>query len=162
VYVPGPVLGAEDVPCLRDMGEQRIVAQMLPMMRIEATEGPLDLRAGAHDGPVHVNRQPRETPRGQGLDDEIMIEFHERREPRLRELLEPVAHGPGGRETGQAAEPRDQRIAGEILQMLQSARSDVEQPDHQQREARAAVVTRDRGKRGAQTRDDRQFSGSSD
>jgi hypothetical protein len=36
------------------VSQQRIVAEMFPVMEIEATEGPLDLGAGAHDGAVDV------------------------------------------------------------------------------------------------------------
>jgi hypothetical protein len=42
--------------------------------------------------------------------------------------------------------------------MLQAARADVEQPDHQQGETRAAVVARDCGERGPQSCDDRQLA----
>lgn len=126
-------------------------------MRVEATERPLDLGAGRHDGPVDIDRQPRQTPGAQRFDNEIVIELHERRERGLSELLEPIAHRPAARETRQATEPADQRIADEILQMLQAARADVEQAHHQQRQARAAVVTRDRGERGPQPDNDVQF-----
>jgi hypothetical protein len=146
-----------DVAGLGDVGEQRVVAEMFPMMRIETAERPLDLGAGADDGPIHVDRQPRQAPGAEGFDDEIVIEFAQRRERRLRELLEPVAHRPAARQARQAAEPRDQGIADEIRQMLQAARADVEQAHHQQRQARAAVVTRERGERGPQPNDQLQF-----
>src|SRR5581483_2002000 len=157
VHVARSVLEAQDVPRLRHMGEQWVVAQMLAMMRVEPAEGPSDLSARADHGAIHVDRQSRKTPGAEGLDDEIMIELHERRERRLRELCEPVTDGPRRRQAGQAAEPRHQRIADEILQMLKTAGANVEQADHQQRQTRAAVVTRDRSQRGPQTRDNRQL-----
>ena len=86
-----------------------------------------------------------------------MIELHEWRERRLRELLQPVAHGAGGGQPGQAAEPRDEGIADEILHVFKTAGADVEQPHDEQRNARAAIVTRDRGERRPQPRDDRQL-----
>src|SRR6266545_7003594 len=157
MHVPGPVLKARDVSCLRDVGEQRVVAGMFPVMGIEAAEGPLDLRARADDGAVDVDRQPREAARGQAFDDKIVIEFHERHERRLRELFEAIAQRASGGEARQASEPRDERIPDQILQMLQAARADVEQPEQQQREARTAVVTRELSQRATQTGDDLQF-----
>ena len=58
VDVARPVLDAQDVASLGDVGEQRVVAEVFPMMGIEAPEDPADLRPGAHDGAVDVYRQP--------------------------------------------------------------------------------------------------------
>ncbi len=61
------------------------------------------------------------------IDDEVMVELHERAQGDLRELAEPVADRAGGRDAGQAAEPGDQGIAGDIAQVLEAASPDVEQ-----------------------------------
>ena len=66
---------AEDLAGLRDVGDQRVVAQMLAMMRIETPERPLHFGPGADDGAIDVERQPRHPALGEGLDDEIVIEI---------------------------------------------------------------------------------------
>jgi hypothetical protein len=75
MHIPRAVLPPQDVSRLRDVGEQRVVTPMFPVMRIEATEGPLDLRAGRDHGAVDVNREPGKPASRHGLDDEIVIEF---------------------------------------------------------------------------------------
>ena len=140
--VAGPVLQPQDVAGLGDVGEQRIVAGVLPMMGIEAAEGPADGGAGADHGAIDVDRQPRQRQARDGVDHEVVVELDQRRQRLLRELPEPVAHGARRRHARQPAEARDQRIAGEVPQVLQPARADVEQRQHQQGEPAAAVVAR--------------------
>ena len=140
--VPRAILEAQDVPGLGQMGHERVVAQGLAMMGIEAAEGPLHFGPGTHDGAVDVHRQARQPEFRDRLDHEVVVELDHRREGGLGELLEPVAHGMGGGDAGQAAEARDQRVAGEIAQVFEAPRADVEQGHHQQRQARPAVVAR--------------------
>ena len=113
------VLQADDVAGLRDVGQQRIVARILPMMRIEAPEGPADLHARPDHRAVHVDRQAGQPEAGQRLGRQLLVESHQRRQRLLRELPEPVRHGPAGRQPSQPAEARDQRIVGYMAQMLQ-------------------------------------------
>jgi hypothetical protein len=157
VHIAGPVLDPQDVTSLRDVGEQRVVAQVFPVMGIEAAEGPLHLRPGADHGAVDVDRQPRQAARGERFDDDIVIQCHERRERALRELLQPVAHRPRGRDARQAAKARDQRIARKITEVLQAPRADVEEGEHEQGKPRTAIVTRDRRQRATQTGDHREL-----
>jgi len=58
--VPRAILEAQDVASLRQVGHERVVAQVLPVMRIEAAEGPLHGGSGGHDGAVQVHRQARQ------------------------------------------------------------------------------------------------------
>ncbi len=69
-----------------------------------------------------------------------MIELDQRGQGGPRELPEPVGHGAGRRDPGQPTEARDERIAGEIAEMLQPAGTDVEQGQHEQGEPPPAVV----------------------
>src|SRR4029453_13027674 len=112
---------------------------------------------GADDGSIDIDGQPGQAPRPERFDDEFVIELDQRREGRLGELLEPVARRPVAGQRSQAAESGDQWVAHQILQMLQTAGADVEQPDDQQGETRTAVIARDRRERGAQPRDDGQL-----
>ena len=139
--VAGAILEAQDVPSLGQVGHERIVAQSLAMMRIEAAEGPLHFGPRTDDGAVDVHRQPGQAQFRDRLDHEVVIQLDQRREGRLGELLEPVAHGMGRGEAGHTAEAGDERVAGEIAQMFEAARADVEQGDHHQRQPRPAVVT---------------------
>lgn len=123
---------------------------MFPTMRIEAAKRPLDLRAGGDDGAVDVDRQARYPAGGQCFEDELVIQSHEGRERGLRELLEPVTDRARARDSGHAAEPCNQRIAGQVAEMLQAARANVEERDQEQRKACTAIVARERRQRAAQ------------
>src|SRR3989454_5963828 len=74
----------------------------------------------------------------------------------LGEALKPVAHGPGRRHLRQATEPRDERVAGEILQVLQASGPRVEEREDQQPKARAAVIPTQRCTRSPQPRGERE------
>lgn len=54
------ILQPQDVGGLRQMGQQRIVAEMFPMMRIEAAKRPRHGGAGTHHRAVDVDRQARD------------------------------------------------------------------------------------------------------
>jgi hypothetical protein len=106
-------------------------------MGVEAAEGPAHGRPGAHHGAIDVDGQARQGQTLDRLDDEGVVELDQGGQSGLGELAEPVADGAGGREAGQAAEAGDQGIAGDIAQVLQAARPDVEQgQDEQGRGAR--------------------------
>jgi hypothetical protein len=76
-----------------------------------------------------------------GLRDEVLVQLHQRLQTLLGEALEPVAHGAGRWHLRQATEPRDERVAGEIPQVLQPARAGVQEREDQQAQAGPAVVT---------------------
>src|SRR5215467_6131298 len=140
VHIARPVLHAQDVARLGEVGQQRVVAGIFPMMRIEPAEGP------AHGGPcadhraIEVDRQPGQGQPLDGVDDEGMIKLDEWGQGRLRELAQPVADRARCGDPGQPAEARDERIAGDIAQVLQPAGAHVEQRQDEQGQAAAPVV----------------------
>jgi len=150
--VPRTILEAEDVAGLGQMREERVVAQVLPMMRIEAAEGPLHGGSRGHDGPIDVDGQAGQLEFRDGLDHEITIEVDQGRQGGAGELLEPVADGVGRRHAGHATEAGEERVAGEIAQVFKAPGADVEQRHHQQRQPSPTVVARHSGHRATQTR----------
>ena len=83
MHIAGPILHPQDVARLGDMGEERIVAGILPVMGIEAAEGPAHGRPRAHHGAIDVDRQARQRQASDGLDDEIVVELDQRRQRAL-------------------------------------------------------------------------------
>jgi hypothetical protein len=150
VHVARPILDPQDVARLRDVGEQRVVAAVLAMMWIEAAEGPRDGGAGAHDGAVDIEREPRHVQPGQGVEHDLLVEPHQRPQRLLREAPEPVAHRARRRHPGQPREAAHERVAHQILQMLQPTGADVRQGQEQQGQSRAAVVAAERRACGLQ------------
>src|SRR5262249_52656875 len=57
MHVAWAVLQPEDVSRLGHVRDQRIVARVLPMMRVEAAEGPADGGPCPNDRAIHVDRQ---------------------------------------------------------------------------------------------------------
>ena len=150
VHVARPILHAQDVARLGDVGQQRVVAGILPVMRVEAAEGPAHGGARAHDRAIDIDRQARQAEALDRVDDQIVIELDQRGQRGLRELPQPVADRAGRRDPRQPAEARDQGIPRDIAQMLKPPRTDVEQRQHEQRQPAAAVVPARRRTRGAQ------------
>ena len=136
---------------LSQMGEQRIVAGILAMVRVEAPERPGDRGAGPHDRAIDVDGQPRQLQPSDGVGDELVVELDQRSQGRGRELPQPIAHRASRRDPGQPTEAGDQRIASDIPEMLQPAGADVEQRQHQQRQSSAAVIAACGGEGGAQS-----------
>jgi len=107
VDVARAVLEPQDLPSLRQMGQQRVVTGILGVMRVEAAHRPSDLTAGANHGAVQVDRQ---TPQPELLDlliEQFAVEAHQRAQRSLRKLLEPVDHRAVAGNAGQAAEARE-------------------------------------------------------
>ena len=152
VDIARPVFQPEDVAGLRDVGQQRIVARVLPMVRVEPPEGPADGGPSPDHGAVHVDGDPGQVQAGQGLGHEITVERHEGRQGLLRELPEPVRHGAAGWQPGQAAEARDQRVAAQEAEMFQPAGPGIEQGEQHQGHSHAAVITGQTGERPTQAR----------
>jgi hypothetical protein len=153
MHVARAVLPLQDVAGLRHVSEQRVVARVLAVMGVEAPERPADRAPRADDRAIHVDRETRELQAGEVLAYEVAIERDEGREGLLRELAKPVAHCAARGQAGQAAEARDERIAGEITQMLQAPSADVEQRQDHQGQPRAAVITAQAREGLAQPRD---------
>jgi hypothetical protein len=109
VDVARPVLEPQDVPGLGEMGDQRVVGRVLPVMGVEPAERPGDRRAGADDRAVDIDGEPRQLEPRDGLGDQVLVELHQRLQPLLGEALEPVADGPG---VGTCAKPQNRVMSG--------------------------------------------------
>jgi hypothetical protein len=147
VDVARPILEPQDVTRLGQVSQQRIVAGIFPMMRIEPAKGPGHRRASADHRAINVDGEPGQLQARHRFGHELLIQLNQRRQGGLRELLEPVTDGARARQPGQPAEPRDQRIPGDIAEVFQPPRADVEQGQNQQRHARRTVVAGETGAR---------------
>ena len=78
VHVARAILEPQDVARLGDMGHERVVAEILPVMGIEAAEGPGHRGAGADDGAVDVDGQARHVEARERLDHEVVVELDQR------------------------------------------------------------------------------------
>jgi len=136
---------------LRDVGHEGVVAEILPVMGIEAPKGPGDRGARADDGAIDVEREPRQRQARQGVEHDLLIEPDEGPERRVREPAEPVGDRARRRDAGQPAEPADQRVADEIFHMLHPSGPDVEQREQEQTQAPSTVVSAKVGARAAQS-----------
>ncbi len=101
----------------------------------------------AHHRAVDVDRQARQREARDRVDDEIVVELHQRRHGSLRELAEPVTDGARRGDPRQPAEAGKEGIAAEIPKMLQPTGPDVEQRQDEQGEAAPAIVSA-RGRTG--------------
>jgi hypothetical protein len=151
MHVAGTILQPEDVPGLGHVGNQGVVARVLPVMRVEAPKRPADRRAGANHRAVHVDRQARQIQPGQRLGHEVAVEGDERGEGLLSELAQPIGHRAAGGQPGQAAEARHEGIAAEIAQVFQAPGTDIEQREQHQGDPGTAVVGAEPGERLAQS-----------
>ena len=145
VHVAWAILEPQDVAGLGDVREQRVVAAVFPMVGIEAAEGPGDRGAGAHDGAVDIEGEPRDVQAGHRVEHDVLVQPDQRAQRILGEASQPIAHRARGRHAGQAGEPAHQRIPDEVLQVLQSPRADVGQRQEQQGETRATIVSPESG-----------------
>jgi hypothetical protein len=100
---------------------------------------------------IDIDRQARQGQAPDCVDHEVVVELDQRPQGGLRELAEPVADGAGRRDAGQPAEARDQRVPGDIAQVLEAAGTDVEQRQNEPREPAAPVVPAGGGARRAQS-----------
>ena len=150
MHIAGPILHPQDVARLGHVGEQRIVAGILAVMGIEAAEGPAHRRPRADHGAIDIDREARQRQAREGLDDEVVVELDERGQRPLGELPQPVAHRARRGQARQPAEARDQRIAGDVAQVLQPARAHVQQCQHEQSEPAPTIISARRGTRGPQ------------
>ncbi len=120
------------------------------MVGIEPAEGPGDGGPGADDGAIDIERQAGNPQLRQGVEDHVLVELDERAQGVLGEAPKPVAHGARARHARQPAEAADERIAGEIPQVLQAPGPEVQQREDQEAELRAGVITAQGGTRRAQ------------
>src|SRR6059036_244056 len=109
VHVAGAILDPQDVAGLLDVGEQRVVAAVLPMVRIEAAKGPGDGGAGAHDGAIDIERDPKNVEARQRVEHELLIEPDQRPQRLLREARSQLLTV---RAVGTRASPAKRRTSG--------------------------------------------------
>ena len=144
MHVPRPVAQAQDLSGLRQVRQQRIVAGVLAMMRIEATLRPRHRIARLDHCAVDVDGQAAQPQSLDLLADQITVEGTQRLDTRTRELLEPVDHRARVGNTCQPTQPPDQRIAGDVFQMFEAPPADDQQRQHQQRQSRTAIIAAER------------------
>jgi hypothetical protein len=125
---------------LGEMGQERVVAWVLPMMGIEASEGPADRRAGTNDRAIDVDGQARQPELRDRVGHQLVVQPAQRGQRRPGERPEPVADGARRRDARQTAEAMHQWIPGQVLQVLGPATADVEQRQDQQTEPGVPVV----------------------
>jgi hypothetical protein len=141
VHVARAIREPQDVARLRDVGHEGVVAEILPVMGIEAAEGPGDGGAGADDRPVDIEDQAGHGEASQRLEHELLVKLDLRPERRLREPAQPIGDRARRKHPGQPAEAADERVADEILQVLHPPRPDVAQREQQQTQLCPAVVS---------------------
>src|SRR5438132_882644 len=151
MHVARAVLEPQDVARLRDVGHERVVAEILTVMGIEASEGPGHGGAGADDRPVDIEGQAGHGEARQSLEHELLVELDQRPERCVREPAQPIGNRARRRHPRQPAEPADERVADEILQVLYPPRPDVHQREQQQTQPGPAVVAPEVGARAAQS-----------
>src|SRR2546426_2169826 len=150
VDVARPVLEPQDVPGLRHVGQERVVTGILAVVGIEAAEGPADRGPGADDGAIDVEREARQLQTRQGIEHDLLVESKERPERVVTEPAQPIGDGARRRQPGEPTEAADERVADEILQMLDAPGPHVEQGEQQQAQPCPAVVTAHGGARPSQ------------
>src|SRR5215472_5557081 len=140
MHVARPILHPQDVARLREVGQERVIAGIFPVMGIEAAKSPAHGGPRADHGAIEVNGQPRQGEPLDHIDDEIVVELDERGQGRLRELPQPVANGARAGDPSQATEAGEEGIAGDIAQVLQPPGADVEQREDEQGQVAGPVV----------------------
>jgi hypothetical protein len=119
---------------MRRLGQvrhDRVITRHLPVMRIKAPEGSLDLEARRDHDAVHVNRPRAHTQRGEHARDHGRIDRLQGRDRRHRESLQPPTDGARRRQDLHFAEAAKQRIVLHEGEMPQPPAPDDQQPDHQ-------------------------------
>src|SRR5712692_3594706 len=140
VDVAGAVTQAQDLPRLRQMRQQRVVALDLAVVGVEPPAGPGHLAARVDERAIHVNGQTRQL---QPLDlfiEQLPRDGHQRGQRPLRETLEPVGHRTARRNPSQTAQPPKKRIASDVPQVLQPPGSHRQKPHDQQHQSPSTVV----------------------
>src|SRR5690606_5430989 len=129
MHVPRAIAHPQHMRRLSKVRHDRVVARNLSAMRVVAALGSLDLKSRRHDRPVNVDRQGAQTEPRQHLCNHRGIERHQMLDTLHREALEPSARRSRRRPGLNSSETVQQWVGGEILQMLEPAAADHEQPD---------------------------------
>ena len=110
------------------------------MVRVKAARSPSHFSAGADHGAVQVDSQSGKLQMLNLLIEQFAVKPHQRAQGGLSKLLEPIHHCAVGGNARQSAQPRKQRIVGDITQMAQSARADHQQTDYQQYQVTGTII----------------------
>jgi len=144
VDVPRAVLHAQDLSCLREMSDQRVVARILRVMGIVSPLCPGDLQPRAEHRAIKIDRRTAQTESRDLIEDEIEVHRSKCGHRASGEALHPVDHSPWRGNPRQAAEAAEHWITRHILQVLEPPRTHEKQADHNHHEPRRAVVATER------------------
>src|SRR5690606_32346838 len=128
VHVARAIADPQHVRRLGQVRHDRVVAWNLSAMRVVAALGSLDLKARRYHLPVNVNRQRAQPEPRQYLRNYRGIERHQILDTLYPEALEPSTRRSRRRPGLNSSETVQQRIGREILQVLQPATADYQQP----------------------------------
>ncbi len=144
------ILHAEYVGRLGQVRHDRVVARHLPVMRIEAAEGALDLQARRDHDPVHVDRPRPHAERGEHPGDHRRVDLLQAADRRHRKALQPPAHGARRRHDLHRAEALEQWVILQIREVAQPPAAHDQQADqhpHHRHHAKVAPPGRARTRR---------------
>jgi hypothetical protein len=140
VDVAGTIVEPQDLSGLGQVGEQRVVTGNLPVMGVKAARRPRHFSAGANYRTLKVDSQSGQLQLLDLLIEQFAVEPRQRAQRSLGKLLKPVDYCAITRHAGQPAQPREQRILGDIAQVAQPAPADHQQTDHQQHQPTGAII----------------------
>src|SRR5258708_22428562 len=138
--VAGSILYAQDLSRLRQVSEQRVVARVLRMMRVEATHRPAHLRPRTEPCAIEINRQTAQPQPFDLVEHQFSHHGAEGAHPGHREALEPVHHRAFCRQAPQPAASCEQRVAREIAKVFGATSSHQYQPNHNQHQPKRSIV----------------------
>ena len=140
VDVARPVTQSQDLPRLRQVRQQRVVALHLAVMGVEPPEGPRHLAARVDDRPVHVDGQTQQLQPLDLFKEQLSCDGNQSRQRPLRKTLEPVDYRPTRRNPGQPGKPQKKRIGSHVAQVLQTPSPHGQKSHDQQHQTPPAVV----------------------
>jgi hypothetical protein len=140
VDVTRAVFHPQELSGLRQVSEQRIVARILRVMGVIPSSRPGDLQSRAQDRAVEVDRCATQSERGNLIEHQTEVEPGERAYRASREALEPVHHASSRGDASELAEAREERIASDVLKVLEPTTADEKQSDHQHHQPLRSVV----------------------
>jgi hypothetical protein len=132
VDVPTPILDPQDMSSLREVGRDRVVARHLPVVRVVASSGSLDLETGRDHGSIDVDGDSAKVAPFDRTSDELRVEVLEGSNGLLPELLQPAAQSAISGKNAQTAEATHNRISLEEANVLETTPSNDEESDEEQ------------------------------
>jgi len=142
VNVARTILDREDLAGLGHVGQDRVVARDLAVVRIEAPLRPGHLQTGRYHRAVHVQRHPAAAEPSQRLAHQLRVQLAESPHTAVGELLQPAAQRALVGQPPQPGQAAHQGIASNVVDMAQPASSDPQQPEQQANHRHERVVAR--------------------